>query len=117
IPSSESVAHTRDVLRPIGFGDAKIEVLTDRQSGKRTLRVSAKAKATTDKAKVSDVTQALAKEAGLPTSQVALDDVGPSWGHDISRKAETALVVFFIVVTGYIWLRFEPKMAVAAMVA
>jgi preprotein translocase subunit SecF len=117
VPSSESVAHTRDVLRPIGFGDAKIEVLTDRQSGKRSLRVSAKASTTKDKAKVSQVTGALAKEAGVPTNQVTLDDVGPSWGHDISHKAETALVIFFIVVTGYIWLRFEPKMALAAMVA
>ena len=117
VPSNQSVAHTRDVLRPLGFGDAKIEVLTDRQTGKRTLRVSAKAKTTTDKTRVSTVTQALAKEAGVPTNQVTLDDVGPSWGHDISRKAETALVIFFIVVTGYIWLRFEPKMALAAMVA
>jgi preprotein translocase subunit SecF len=117
VPSNQSVAHTRDVLRPIGFADAKIEVLTDRQSGSRTLKVSAKAKQTTDKAKVSEVSQALAKEAGVPSNQVALDDVGPSWGHDISSKAEEALVIFFIVVSGYIWLRFEPKMAMAAMVA
>ena len=43
---------------------------------------------TTDKNKVSDVSTALAKMAGVDVNQITLNDVGPTWGHDISQKAE-----------------------------
>src|SRR5207245_4964147 len=41
--------------------------------------------------------------------------VGPTWGAQISRKAVQALVIFLILVTAYISLRFEWKMAIAAL--
>ncbi len=40
------------------------------------------------------------------------DEVGPSWGNEISNKARNALIVFLLVITLYISLRFEFKMAV-----
>src|ERR1039457_68970 len=43
--------------------------------------------------------------------------VGPTWGSQITNKAITALIIFFIVVGIYISIRFEPKMAAAAFVA
>ncbi|HEX9312024.1 MAG TPA: protein translocase subunit SecF [Actinomycetota bacterium] len=60
---------------------------------------------------------ALAKEAGVSANDINETDVGPTWGGTISRKAVTALIVFLVLVTAYISLRFEPKMALGALVA
>ena len=46
-----------------------------------------------------------------------LNDIGPSWGSDITNKAVRAVIIFLVVVSAYIWLRFEAKMALAALVA
>ena len=44
-------------------------------------------------------------------------EVGPTWGSQITHKAIIAVIVFFVVVVAYISLRFEWKMAVAALAA
>lgn len=72
--------------------------------------------------KSTDVTRekvavALAKKAGVDRNEVNVTFVGPSWGKDVSKKAQKALVVFFLVIAAYISLRFEYKMAIAALAA
>ena len=42
---------------------------------------------------------------------------GPSWGEQVSREALLALVFFFVAIALYLSLRFEFKMAMAAIVA
>jgi len=54
---------------------------------------------------------------GVDISQISSQVVGPSWGKEISSKALRALIVFLIVVMIYLALAFEPKMAVAAILA
>ena len=44
-------------------------------------------------------------------------DVGPTWGSQISAKALQGLLIFLVLVSVYISLRFEPKMAGAALIA
>jgi preprotein translocase subunit SecF len=61
--------------------------------------------------------EALARTAGISVNDINEQDVGPSWGRTISRKMITALVVFLLLVTLYITLRFEVKMAAGALVA
>ena len=39
------------------------------------------------------------------------------WGRDITDQALIALVVFLVAVVAFLALRFEPKMAIGAMVA
>lgn len=46
-----------------------------------------------------------------------IEDVGPTWGSQITHKAILAVIVFFVVVVVYISFRFEWKMAIAALVA
>lgn len=48
---------------------------------------------------------------------VGTTTVSSSWGSDISRKALQGLIVFLIVVSIYIAIRFEARMAVAAIAA
>jgi preprotein translocase subunit SecF len=119
VPSSASVSHVRDVVGAVSpdLRQAKIEVLTDRQTGAHSVRVQAEASTTKDKAKVTAVTNALAKMANRSPNDVTLNDVGASWGSDITAKAERALVLFLVAVFVYITFRFERKMAIAAMVA
>ena len=60
---------------------------------------------------------ALAKAAHTTPDNVNFNDVGPTWGGQVTRDAIKALIIFFIAVTLYISVRFEFKMAVAAIVA
>ena len=107
-----TVAQTRDVLRPLGFADSKIQTLET--GGQRYVRVQGEDTTPEQQAKV---TAALAKMAETKTSEVSVTKVGASWGKDVTRKAFKALVVFFLAIVVYISLRFELKMAIAAVAA
>jgi preprotein translocase subunit SecF len=65
----------------------------------------------------TEVLEALADQAGVPTSEITVEDVGPKWGQQISAKALQGLIIFLIAVSIYIAFRFEWKMAAAALVA
>ena len=68
-------------------------------------------------AEIARVRSALAKVAGTQVNAVSTDSIGSKWGGTVSRKALFALLVFLVVVTIYVSLRMEFKMAVAALVA
>jgi preprotein translocase subunit SecF len=59
----------------------------------------------------------LAEAAGVQSNDVSTSSIGSKWGSAVSRRAVTALLVFLVVVTVYVSLRMEFKMAVAALVA
>ncbi len=65
----------------------------------------------------NNVQDALARAAHTSPNNVNFNDVGPTWGGQVTSKAIEALIVFFIAVTLYISARFEFKMAVAAIAA
>jgi preprotein translocase subunit SecF len=109
--SHASVADYADVMSRFGRGDAQVEVLGNGQVNIRTNSL------TELKLRADDLRLALAKEAGISDVQINETDVGPTWGSTISSKAITALIVFLLLVSLYISLRFEPKMAAAALVA
>lgn len=68
--------------------------------------------------KLLTVQQTIAQLAGqTDPNQVNITDVGPTWGSQVSSKALRGLIVFLILVTIYISVRFEPKMAVGAIAA
>jgi preprotein translocase subunit SecF len=104
-----SVTKAREALSPLGLGQAKIQI-----AGGDTVRVEGKHQTAENQAKVADKLASLAK---VDAGQVSVNDVGPSWGQDVTKKARTALIVFFVLITIYISLRFEWKMAVAAILA
>src|SRR5437867_899848 len=59
----------------------------------------------------------LARVAGISPNAINEQDVGPTFGGTISRKMLIGLIVFLVLVTLYITLRFEWKMAIGALVA
>jgi len=64
-----------------------------------------------------DITTAFANDAGVTVNDISRSEVGPSWGREITDKARTALVWFFVLLALYITVRFEWKMALAALLA
>ena len=119
VPTQASVADTRSAVSAVNasLGQATIQQLTSRQTGQREIEVSAAPNTTSNNNEVVDVTGALARLAGVPASDVAINAIGPSWGADITNKAVRAVIIFLVACSIYIWLRFEAKMALAALVA
>ncbi len=107
-----SVSDARDAVRSLGIANAKIQTLT--ASGTRYLRIQAEETTVDQQKKVSAALSAVARSN---VRDVSVSKVGASWGEDVSRKALKALAVFFLVIVAYISLRFEFKMALAAIAA
>ena len=63
------------------------------------------------------VQEALAEAAGVDPAEISVASVSSSWGEQITRKAVTALIVFLALIAVVIAIRFEWRMAVAAIVA
>lgn len=105
-----TVAQARDTLRPVGLADAKIQIF-----GGDRLKVQADLEGSSTE--TEQVTATLAELADKPAAQVSVNEVGPTWGEEITDKARRALIFFFVAITLYITLRFEWKMALATLAA
>jgi preprotein translocase subunit SecF len=124
VPSNASVAQARAAVGAAapGMGQATVQTLTDTLTGARSIKVEAGGALTSNATEVASVTHALGNLARVdnPTfsdNDVEESDIGPSWGSQITDKAIEAVIIFLVVVSIYIWLRFEGKMALAALVA
>ena len=106
------VDQARDVVAGAGVPDADVQTLGG-DEGQR-LRVQAEPGSAAEREEVS---AALAALAGVEPGEVQVNQVSPSWGSQITSKAQRALVIFLAAITLYITLRFEWKMAVATLMA
>jgi preprotein translocase subunit SecF len=113
VPAQEaSVGEVRDAVAEFGLAGSTIQEV-DGEDG-RTVRVEAEPV----EPETSDAISAtLAELTGNTVDDVVLSEVGPSWGQEVSSKALRALIVFLVLVTIYITLRFEWKMALPTLVA
>jgi len=109
---SASVTAVRDVIRPLGLGDAKVLVLTG-DSGTSVRVQSLDIQPSEEDA----VTDALAQYGGVQRTDVSVNTVGPTFGDQVRNNAVKALIVFFGLIAIYLSIRFEWKMAGAAIVA
>jgi preprotein translocase subunit SecF len=108
-PSDQDVSEVRDVLEPYDLSGAKIQ-----EVGGDTIRIQADV---TDRETVGEVTAALAESADIAVNEISTTVVGPTWGDTITEKALRAAAVFFIVITGYLAIRLEWRMAIGALAA
>jgi len=110
VRSSEVTAdELSSALEPFGLSDARIQKVAN-----ELWRVRGETDST---AQLEDIKDALAEAAGIAPSDVTANAVGASWGSEVTAKARTALIVFFVVLFMYISIRLEWKMGVAALVA
>jgi preprotein translocase subunit SecF len=100
-----------DVMAEHGRGDAEVQIVNGDTVSIRTETLTRDAEAT------AGLVDDLAAQAGIDEAEISIQDVGPTWGSEISRKALTGLLVVLAAIAVYISFRFEPKMAIGAMVA
>lgn len=112
VPAAVDVDEATDVLTALGLPDATVQTLGS-DEGER-LRVQAEPGTATDR---NEVSAALAELGGVDAADVQVTEVSPSWGSEITSKAQRALVFFLVAITIYITLRFEWKMALATLTA
>ena len=108
--ATATVEQARSAVESVGIsgelivqkiGDDKVRV----QTGALT---SAQSKA---------VEAALVQEFSITAESIDTQLVGPSWGKEITQKALYGLIAFLLVVMLFLAMTFEPKMAIAAIVA
>ena len=54
---------------------------------------------------------------GVSAESIDTQIIGPSWGKEITKKALYGLIAFLIVIMLFLAMTFEPKMAIAAIIA
>ena len=101
-----SVSDARSLLSRFGADGARIQVVDGDM-----IRIRSDID---DPARAAEIRDALSTELGPVET---FEQVGPTWGDEVTDKAVRALVVFFIVVALYISVRLEWKMAAGALAA
>jgi preprotein translocase subunit SecF len=109
--SGVSVADVTDVLGANGHADSEVQIVNGDTISIRTSTL------TNNAGERDKLLSALATQAGITQNDINQQDVGPTWGSEISRKALVGLIVVLAAIFGYIWLRFEWKMALGANIA
>jgi len=106
--STGTVEQAREAVSAAGYSDnAIIQTL-----GEEKIRIQT---GVLDAAESNAIQDALAAEFGVSVESIDTQNVGPSWGEEISKKALQGLIAFLICIMIYLALTFEPKMAVAAL--
>ncbi len=113
VKSSVSVADTRAFVGSLGVKDPIVQTLQS-SNGATQLRIETEPLTPVEKTKVED---GLAAHFKISANEITSQNVGASWGKQVTNKALQGLVVFLIAVVIYISIRFEPKMAAAAIIA
>ena len=103
-----SVEDAREVVEDAGIAEPIVQTIGD------GIRIQTEPLSDAEReALVTDLSEAFDVEPE------AINDstVGPAWGNQITDKAVRGLILFLIAVIIYLSVRFEPKMAIAAIVA
>jgi preprotein translocase subunit SecF len=82
--------------------------------GSNKVRIQTGVLTSVESSRVADV---LSSTFSVAKNEIDTRLVGPSWGKEITKKAVTALVVFLFAIIIFLSVAFEPKMAIAAIIA
>ncbi|MDP8978260.1 MAG: protein translocase subunit SecF [Actinomycetota bacterium] len=102
----------RDALGDLGVEEVQAQVVEDG----RGLRVSTPGVDEIGGSRQRTVLDRVAAITGVDPARVDSSAVGPRWGAEVSGRALRGLGVFLVLVVAYITVRFELRMAVAALV-
>jgi preprotein translocase subunit SecF len=105
----------RDGIDDLVEGDIAAQVVQDAETGAGAL-VTTPALEDVGGPVEREVRARIVEVTGAADENIAVTAVGPRWGQQISEQALRGLVVFLILVVLYISLRFEWRMALAALV-
>jgi preprotein translocase subunit SecF len=108
-----SVSQARSAIQALGVADPTVQTVGS-SNGQTSLRATTGPLTDT---KIDEVIGGISKKFNVNPNDINSANVGASWGKQVTNKAIQGLVLFLIAVIIYISIRFEPKMAVAAIVA
>ncbi len=115
-----TVQQATNAVESAGVAQPTVVQLTNHLNGQKQIQVTLdlnSKSAAQKQALETKVQDALASAAHTNPNNVNFNEVGKTWGGQVTKKAIEALIVFFAAVTLYISVRFEFKMAIAAIVA
>jgi len=101
----------RAILGPLGFDDAKIQRVSNKDVGNDAFQISTKA---LDKNQLRNVKDTLDSKLGFVNEQD--QTVGPTFGNTVAKSALIAIIASLLVISAYIALRFEWKFAVPVLI-
>jgi SecD/SecF fusion protein len=101
----------REALTPLGFGDAKIQRVSNKEVGKNGFQISLRA---LNQKELPRVKGALDQKLGFAREQD--QTVGPTFGNTVAKSAIIAIIASLLVISAYIALRFEWKFAVPVLI-
>lgn len=110
VPSATCTVEQARVVAEEGSGAQSIVT----ETGNGTIRVQTEA---LTPAESSVLAGDLASACGVAKDDIKVQVVGPTWGAEISKKALQGLIVFLLLVTIFLSIYFEWRMALAALVA
>jgi preprotein translocase subunit SecF len=109
-----SISQVASVTAAAGAPDPVVQKLSNAGLGVANYQVETKPLTTEQSASVTD---AITSHFGVTKQQVSINTVGSSWGKQITSKAIESLIIFLIAIVIYLSLRYEWKMAAAAIIA
>jgi preprotein translocase subunit SecF len=109
-----SVSEVATAVAAAGAPSPVVEKLSNAGLGVANYQVQTKP-LTTDE--IAKVTTAITSQFAVTKQEVSLDTVGSSWGKQITSKAIESLIIFLVAIVIYLSLRYEWKMAAAAIIA
>ncbi len=112
-PSNVDVKDTRDYVEGLGVGETIVQTVKTSTGGTK-VRVET---APLTNAEEQKVVSGLAQRFDADANDIDSREVGASWGKQVTNKALWGLFWFILAVIAYISLRFEFKMAAAAIIA
>ena len=119
ITGNTSISQAASIMAKQGLGGDASVIQTVGSGSSKALRITTKTLASdANDAKDSQEFKVLqALQTGLHVGTPSVNEIGATWGGQITKKAVESLLVFLVVVVIYLSIRFQPKMAVAAIVA
>lgn len=126
VPTSNqelTVTEVEEALSEFNLADITIQIAAASEPGTTDREIHMRSAHIEDRALFEQVQTRLAEVAGQTSggepdlNAVSITDVGPIWGRTVSAKALQGLIFFLVLVSLYISLRFEWKMAIGAVIA
>jgi SecD/SecF fusion protein len=114
LEKAATVDQVRDVLRPLGYGDAKIQDVNNKELGKHVMQISV---SQLEPGQVDKVEKALDSRFGVRVGDFSASSIGPTFGSQIARTAAIAVIASLLLISLYIGFRFEWKFAVPILIA
>lgn len=113
--NGRTVEQARELFEGLQVKDPIVQEIGRSGSADTDLRVQAEP---LTPERVDAVIAGIQEEFGIADeNQINPSSVGPAWGDQVTDKALQGLGLFLVAVIVYISIRFEPKMAAAAIVA